>query len=62
MGLSTPIFHRPRVTVNKHMNKDNDADDTTAVWTIATGLIVLAVLLFLVKSVLKFRFVLGVGD
>lgn len=44
------------------MRNNNDADNTKAVATLATGLIVLAVLLFLLKSVLKFRFVLGVGD
>ena len=41
---------------------DNDADDTYAVWTLAGGLLILGALLFLVTRILKFKFVLGVGD
>lgn len=36
--------------------------DKEAVWSIASGLIVTAALLFIITRVLKFRFVLGVGD
>lgn len=39
-----------------------DADDATAVRTIAIGLVGLALALFLFTHVLKFRFFMGVND
>jgi len=45
------------------METDNiHPDDASAVRTIAMGMVMLALALFVLTRILKFRFVLGVGD
>jgi hypothetical protein len=43
-------------------NDNSESENSYGAWTVAGGLLILAALLFILKSVLKFRFVLGVGD
>jgi hypothetical protein len=37
-------------------------DDTQKPWTVAGGMLLMLALLFIATRILKFRFVLGVGD